>query len=542
MGIVILMSVDIDFALFYDNRELLYVIPYTYDDHSYVDQMLNSHRIIGSIIPVDWIKFDQQGVESYISRPQSGMYVDDNDSDPYDWSIQSIINKILEGSKFLLSNHYVDILVPNFKKYTGISRDNIEQYRLKNLTQWLSAYNVEYSNNILRRGYKHSGCTADENEGKVTLFGSFSIDANARNEEFIDFLQEYGVIFEPLKKRTGERRYKLHVDAPWDGIEDPIKVMHRDILHDYPHIPMMELPETDYYFLKQSFCLSDSKPMRDVTLEESMDGNEKVVQIFDVEYHEELVLSVVDESKKEVCITNYTGFDREYEVPPRIYLTPDESDPYYVVTIGEKAFAYSEVRRVKLPYTVHELEKGCFMYCSNLESIFLSDGLQYIRSLAFRGCKNLHRIDLPSSVVCVENMSFWLLKELRYACPESAIAEKACNRNICRLIDIAVHDSVVVQEYSSSCNSDSRVEQFISSLTTDEKEYISLIIDKKETNLFLSSISKTASVLERSINNKLSDILDDDDGMFPEKGTLAWDDDGNLEFDLNYNVNLRNLL
>ena len=48
--------------------------------------------------------------------------------------------------------------------------------------------------------------------------------------------------------------------------------------------------------------------------------------------------------------------------------------------------------------------------------------------------------------------------------------------------------------------------------------------------------------MQSKINSKLSDILEDDDGLFDDDGYLRQDDSGNLIFNIDYDVDLRGLL
>jgi len=105
-------------------------------------------------------------------------------------------------------------------------------------------------------------------------------------------------------------------------------------------------------------------------------------------------------------ITGYTGDSGIINVPSQI-------DGHTVTAIGKDAFREWMNRRISqvtIPNTVKRIEDRAFYYCSKLETVTLSEGLEYIGDHAF-SLTNLKELKIPDSVthigkrVCEYNLS-----------------------------------------------------------------------------------------------------------------------------------------
>ena len=80
---------------------------------------------------------------------------------------------------------------------------------------------------------------------------------------------------------------------------------------------------------------------------------------------------------------------------------------YPVTSIGPAAFHYSdEIKSVRIPSTIKEIEDGSFYGCNNLESVYLPASIKAIGSNAFRNCSNLKSIVIPAQVKLIDYGAF----------------------------------------------------------------------------------------------------------------------------------------
>lgn len=80
---------------------------------------------------------------------------------------------------------------------------------------------------------------------------------------------------------------------------------------------------------------------------------------------------------------------------------------YPVTSIGPAAFHYAdEIKSVRIPSTIKEIEDGSFYSCSNLESVYLPASIKTIGSNAFRNCSNLKSIVIPAQVKLIDDGAF----------------------------------------------------------------------------------------------------------------------------------------
>jgi len=120
------------------------------------------------------------------------------------------------------------------------------------------------------------------------------------------------------------------------------------------------------------------------------------------------------------CITEYSDLSfmriapNEYGVALRDFSVLEINIPshirqnrviYPVTEIMSSGFAFSGIRHITLPSTIRRIGFGAFMGSSNLETVYLSEGLIEIKGFAFAGT-NLPFIIIPKSVEVIEAFVF----------------------------------------------------------------------------------------------------------------------------------------
>ena len=80
--------------------------------------------------------------------------------------------------------------------------------------------------------------------------------------------------------------------------------------------------------------------------------------------------------------------------------------PDGIKSIGEGAFALTDVKSIILPSTCIEIGDNAFNNCSTLEKIVLNEGLIKIGKKAFRNCKKLKEINFPNSITKIDDEAF----------------------------------------------------------------------------------------------------------------------------------------
>ena len=78
-----------------------------------------------------------------------------------------------------------------------------------------------------------------------------------------------------------------------------------------------------------------------------------------------------------------------------------------LTTIGNYAFSYfKQLHTVEMGSTIASLKKGAFWLCSSLKSITFSKSLLQIEQRVFYLCSNLTQITLPDSLVKIDDYAF----------------------------------------------------------------------------------------------------------------------------------------
>ncbi len=104
--------------------------------------------------------------------------------------------------------------------------------------------------------------------------------------------------------------------------------------------------------------------------------------------------------KGTVEITAYTGDDTEVVVPEVI-------DGYKVGGIGSEAFKNCKnLKSIHLPSGIKRIERRAFEGCSSLESIKLPSELDYMDYQVFSGCTSLKNVELPAKLTLLRGGTF----------------------------------------------------------------------------------------------------------------------------------------
>ncbi|MDO4864486.1 MAG: leucine-rich repeat protein [Ruminococcus sp.] len=83
------------------------------------------------------------------------------------------------------------------------------------------------------------------------------------------------------------------------------------------------------------------------------------------------------------------------------YAVPDGTE-----TIGDKAFAYTNIKDVTFPDSVKLFEYDAFLECDSLKEVVLNDGVETLRYNAFAKCDELESVYVPASCKFIDNAVF----------------------------------------------------------------------------------------------------------------------------------------
>lgn len=154
-------------------------------------------------------------------------------------------------------------------------------------------------------------------------------------------------------------------------------------------------------------------------------------------------------SDNEVCITGYTGEEKDVVIPDELY-------GLKVVSIGKEAFrSHSYLESVKLSKNVKSIGDKAFSQCSNLESVTLGKGLKSIGDRAFESCHRLTKINLPDGLESIGKVAFYSTAFTEITIPNTvtSIGEDAFAG--CAITELTIPGSVKeIREYAfSECGS-----------------------------------------------------------------------------------------
>ncbi len=155
---------------------------------------------------------------------------------------------------------------------------------------------------------------------------------------------------------------------------------------------------------------------------------------------------------KEITINKYVGSSTYINVPSSIDNIP-------VTSIGEEAFAYTDIKTVRIPNSIENISKGVFTNCDKLTGVIIGNGVTKIPENTFNECVNLKYVILGKNVIEINNAFFSLwdsYDKLQYI----SILNKDCSFDewmdnarftICTKPDsiIAEEEQRIVDEYNA---------------------------------------------------------------------------------------------
>lgn len=126
------------------------------------------------------------------------------------------------------------------------------------------------------------------------------------------------------------------------------------------------------------------------------------------------------ESEEAVCDFEYSVKDGKATITSYlgngdIVDIPAELDGYPVAVIGKGAFEDSNITAVRLPEGIEEIKSCAFKDCFELYNINIPDSVTFIGESAFENCTDLVRIKLPNSLKTIEDGTFRSCFSLRTA-------------------------------------------------------------------------------------------------------------------------------
>ena len=103
----------------------------------------------------------------------------------------------------------------------------------------------------------------------------------------------------------------------------------------------------------------------------------------------------LDEENLTAEVIQMDGYKGDIIVPETIV---HESVSYRVTSIGEDAFAYSDLKSIVIPDTVTYIDGGAFE-ASHLTSVVIPDSVTIISSHTFESCENLLSVVIGKGVM-----------------------------------------------------------------------------------------------------------------------------------------------
>lgn len=141
----------------------------------------------------------------------------------------------------------------------------------------------------------------------------------------------------------------------------------------------------------------------------------KMLNDYKIKYFDKEQISKIEQSKPEfefekiddnLTLIQYNGDDE-------IVTIPDSFQGEDVTSIGFRVFENTtKIEEIILPKNLKILARHAFVYCNQLKSITLPEGLLEIKRLAFI-CENLEEVILPKSLQIVAKSSFFRCPNLR---------------------------------------------------------------------------------------------------------------------------------
>lgn len=522
----------IDFALFYVDDRLVYCVPFRDTDRHYVDEMLEKRtvpkfrRTYGK-----WKLFRTLfGYEYYVgdySVPQPDLPLEETS---YEWDLDKVPMNIVRGKTTItLDGEEIDLLSTYFSKITGLDRLNASSLCPRKFLDWLDHYGIEYENHV--RGSEVRKMRGDLYLGFYKN-GTILIGYEDRILDAIEFLQDQDIYFEKTKYEryvNGKRAYGLRGEVLLDDETD--ESIHKAELELYPvdrYIPSMTkrkpTPYTTLTGQKKNFNVTHDE------LEEMMRGNRFIIDKFNVEFNPDYEFTIISEEQRTVELKKYNGEETMIDFPEKVFLDKNEREKYTVVSIGAGAFQdNSELVSIELPHSIERICNSAFKGCEYLNKVSLENGLRTIGTFAFDGCLALKSIRIPQSVTSIGKGAFSDLYRIILDCDQSCMEGSAVNDKCIIECRVKVETRAPV-----SSKEKSPIHEFVESLTNDERRFIKMVLNGEDPTPFLRDVGLSRSIMQKRINEKAMDILDDDYGLFDK------DDNDNIVED--YREELKEIL
>ncbi|MBQ7383303.1 MAG: leucine-rich repeat domain-containing protein [Clostridia bacterium] len=136
----------------------------------------------------------------------------------------------------------------------------------------------------------------------------------------------------------------------------------------------------------------------------------------------------LNEDKKSYCVTGYYTFAQNPSTDQHKVIIPETHSNLPVISIDNEAFAYTPLEEIVIPSSIVHIGERAFRECrqlksvvipssitswgmeafwgAGLETVTLSQGLTTISEGAFSNCKNLKSITIPDSVEIIGDSAF----------------------------------------------------------------------------------------------------------------------------------------
>lgn len=118
-------------------------------------------------------------------------------------------------------------------------------------------------------------------------------------------------------------------------------------------------------------------------------------------------------NKNELMITQYLSDKKDVVIP-------ETFNNYQITVIGHSVFQDKDIKSVKMPDTIKEIQDYAFASNKNLTSVTLSKKLKVIGTNAFWYCKSLKQIEFPSTIEKIDVYAFSASGLTSVTIPESS--------------------------------------------------------------------------------------------------------------------------
>ena len=98
------------------------------------------------------------------------------------------------------------------------------------------------------------------------------------------------------------------------------------------------------------------------------------------------------------CVDGYDGVNREFQIVKQTH--PYGGEEYHLLAYTGNS------KKVVVPDYVTHIENRAFSDCTDIEEVFLPQGLKIISKYSFACCSNLQFINIPDSVIYIDEFAF----------------------------------------------------------------------------------------------------------------------------------------